>query len=501
VAVAVRKCDKEINEGELLFDPRHDIIAVCAPLIEILSDDTFRIVHLSVKEYLFDPSRGEESYPFSLSPASSNADIGSALPTLLSFDEFAAANSIDLLDGPYLGTARNRLEAQAMLAYGLRNWHLHCIESGSSPRYQSLVHQFKEYVSLDYSYLWMESLAKHESRGSWIYIENELYDWNKAQLIPGLIYDISLRRRYYLSKIIGPNHPKALAALANHAYVYGNNGDWVQAEKYELEVVKGRRKALPESHPDILVAMANLARTYWNRGFFNQAAQLEIEVLQTPGKSLGIDHEDTLMAMANLACTYKKLGQRDEAKILEFKVLEGRRRLFGDNHPDTLTAMGYMAVSFRIRGKLKEAEALDTEVLENSRRRLGENHPETLRAMGRLAGTYQAQERWDDAESLGRKALEGCINTFITNLNIHPDSLSAMASLALTYSNKGRFQEAENLQDDVAVFRRWTLGAQHPDTIAAAASLTAIRQLRMDAEIEAQTKTLSLASVETVAEI
>jgi hypothetical protein len=76
-----------------------------------------------------------------------------------------------------------------------------------------------------------------------------------------------------------------------------------------------------------------------------------------------------------------------------------------------------------------------------------------------------------------------------------------MASLALTYSNKGRFQEAENLQDDVAVFRRWTLGAQHPDTIAAAASLTAIRQLRMDAEIEAQTKTLSLASVETVAEI
>jgi hypothetical protein len=127
VAVAVRKNHKEIDEGELFFDPRHDIIAVCAPLMEILSDDTVRIVHLSAKEYLYDPSRGEGGCPFSLSPASSNADIGSALLTLLSFDEFAAANSMDLLDGPDLGAARNKLEAQAMLAYGLRNWHLHCI--------------------------------------------------------------------------------------------------------------------------------------------------------------------------------------------------------------------------------------------------------------------------------------------------------------------------------------------------------------------------------------
>jgi hypothetical protein len=78
VAVAVRKNDKEIDEGELLFDPRHDIIAVCAPLVEILSDNTVQIVHLSVKEYLYDPSRGAEGCPFSLSPTSSNSDIGSA---------------------------------------------------------------------------------------------------------------------------------------------------------------------------------------------------------------------------------------------------------------------------------------------------------------------------------------------------------------------------------------------------------------------------------------
>jgi hypothetical protein len=121
VAVAVRKNDKEIDEGELLFDPRHDIIAICAPLIEILSDDTVRIVHLSVKEYLYDPSRGGKSCPFSLSLASSNADIGSALLTLLSFDEFAASNSMDLLNGPDLSTARMKLEAQAILTYGLRH--------------------------------------------------------------------------------------------------------------------------------------------------------------------------------------------------------------------------------------------------------------------------------------------------------------------------------------------------------------------------------------------
>jgi hypothetical protein len=121
--------------------------------------------------------------------------------------------------------------------------------------------------------------------------------------------------------------------------------------------------------------------------------------------------------------------------------------------------------------------------------------------MGRLAGTYQAQGRWDDAEILGRKALEGCEKAFLRHNNTHPDTLSAMASLALTYSNQGRFEEAESLQDDVAVLRREVLGRQHPDTLAATAGLAAIRQRRLDAEVEAQSKTPSQVSVEVVAEL
>jgi hypothetical protein len=76
-----------------------------------------------------------------------------------------------------------------------------------------------------------------------------------------------------------------------------------------------------------------------------------------------------------------------------------------------------------------------------------------------------------------------------------------MASLVLTYSYQGRFEEAESLQNDVAIFRRKTLGAQHPDTLNAEAHLAAIRQRQMDAEVEAQTKTLSQVPVEAVAEL
>ena len=255
VAVAVRKNDKEIDGGELIFDPRYDIIAFCALLVEILSDDTVRIVHLSVKEYLYDPSRGEGGCPFSLSPASSNGDISSALLTLLSFDQFAAANSIDLLDGLDLADARKKIEAQAMLTYGLRNWHLHCIDSGSSPKYQNLLDQVKQYVSSDYSYLWMEHLAKHERGPSWIHIENDLADWAGqrytydglrrllpvGKLLPDLVYFITLRRLEHLQKHLGPNPPKALTALANYAYVFGNIGNWAAAEKLELEVLGAKK--------------------------------------------------------------------------------------------------------------------------------------------------------------------------------------------------------------------------------------------------------------------
>ena len=58
VALAVRK-EKKFDEDELLYNPRADILEACAPLVEILADDTVRIVHLTVKEFCFQV-RGDE---------------------------------------------------------------------------------------------------------------------------------------------------------------------------------------------------------------------------------------------------------------------------------------------------------------------------------------------------------------------------------------------------------------------------------------------------------
>ena len=53
------------------------------------------------------------------------------------------------------------------------------------------------------------------------------------------------------------------------------------------------------------------------------------------------------------------------------------------------------------------------------------------------------------------------------------DTISIAANLAATYRHQGRFDEAEKLELDVLEKRRRILGAEHPDTITAAANLAA----------------------------
>ncbi len=81
------------------------------------------------------------------------------------------------------------------------------------------------------------------------------------------------------------------------------------------------RKVLGPEHPDTLNAMANLANSYFDAGRKDEALKLREEVLALSRKVLGPEHPDTLGAMRNLAISYLDAGRKDEAIKLREEVL------------------------------------------------------------------------------------------------------------------------------------------------------------------------------------
>ncbi|KAH0566353.1 hypothetical protein GP486_000259 [Trichoglossum hirsutum] len=516
VASAIREGDKHLDDGNLPLNPREEILTVCAPLVEILENDTVRIVHLSLKEFLHGPPTKDRQAAFALSAHSVNADLGITLLTLLSFDEFCDT-TLSRIIGDGASGEMGSLRASQLLLYGLRFWYLHCIGSGTVEKAHRLLQHTLDYLTSDRSLLWMEGLAYYEDDTSCICIENRLLEWgrrfdvgSRGTLRRGVVHRLADRRFTYLKRNLGSSHPNTLMAMSNLAVTYGAQGRWSDAEPLQVEVLERRKKVfgeahpntlrtmarlaitygfqekwseaevlgveafegckkvLGETHPDTLWTMANLAVAYQGSGKWSDAEVLGVKAVECCKKVLGQSHSDTRAAMANLAIVYRNQGRWNDAEVLGVEALEAYKEALGQAHPDTLWAMKNLAIIYWSQGRWSDAEVLGVGALEGYKKVLGETHPDTLWAMVSLAVTYQGLGRWSDAEVLGVEALEGCKKVFGQT---HPITLKAMASLAMAYGNQGRWNDAEMLGLEALDSYRKVLGQTHPNTLWAMASL------------------------------
>jgi hypothetical protein len=220
-------------------------------------------------------------------------------------------------------------------------------------------------------------------------------------------------------------------------------GYYIEAEKFHIQVLEARSRTLGEEYPDTISAMSNLAATYESLGKYADAEKFKIKVLDLRNRHLGEEHPDTVMAMGNLAITYQSLGKYSDAEKIQIQVLDMRNRLLGEEHPDTVMAMGNLAAAYENLGKYADAEKLQIRVLDMRNRLLGEEHPDTISAMNNLANIYESFGKYADAEKLKIQVLD-MRNRFLGEE--HPDTISAMNNLAVTYESLGKYADAEKLQ-------------------------------------------------------
>ncbi|KAJ6060697.1 hypothetical protein N7444_002551 [Penicillium canescens] len=281
--------------------------------------------------------------------------------------------------------------------------------------------------------------------------------------------EMASESRKHMVKLLGTEDEEALASTAMLAEAYSLEGQWEEAEKLELEVMKTRKAKLGGSgHADTLKSMANLAVTYRSQGRWEEAEQLQVQVMETHKTKLGDGHPDTLASIANLASTYWNQGRWEEAEQLELQVMETSKTKLGEDHPSTLTSVANLASTYGKQGRLEEAELLQVQVMEKIKTKLGEDHPDTLTSIANLASTFGKQGRWEEAEQLEVQVMEMSKTKLGAD---HPDTLTSIANLASTLWNQGRWEEAEQLEVQVMETSKTKLGTDHPDTLMCMANL------------------------------
>jgi tetratricopeptide (TPR) repeat protein len=145
-------------------------------------------------------------------------------------------------------------------------------------------------------------------------------------------------------------------------------------------------RVLGEEHPDALAAMNNLAATLRVQSDLAGARRFQERVLEVGVRLLGEEHPSTLGSMNNLAATLTEQGDHARAQRLQEQVLEASTRVLGEEHSATLTSLGNLAATLQARGEREAAIRLLRKCLPRMRKVLGEEHPTTLAIAKALSG-------------------------------------------------------------------------------------------------------------------
>jgi len=94
-------------------------------------------------------------------------------------------------------------------------------------------------------------------------------------------------------RVLGPDHPHALALRGNLANAYQEAGRAAEAIALNEQTLAIRERVLGADHPGTLLSRNNLANTYWAAGRAAEAIPLNEQTLAIRERVLGPDHPDT----------------------------------------------------------------------------------------------------------------------------------------------------------------------------------------------------------------
>jgi tetratricopeptide (TPR) repeat protein len=174
----------------------------------------------------------------------------------------------------------------------------------------------------------------------------------------------------------------------------------------------------------------------------------------------GPDDPTVLDARRHLGNALRDLGRYSESFPIIRDTLDRSRRILGEQNPLTLTLINSFAADLRARGDFAEARALDTESLRLHTEALGELNGHTLRVKTNLSLDFGLTSDYEGAQNLAEEAFRAQNNASSSDVS-ETDVLVSWSALARALRLCGKYGEARDVGEDAVDYGRRVLGAEH----------------------------------------
>ncbi|MFE7450862.1 MULTISPECIES: tetratricopeptide repeat protein [Streptomyces] len=271
-------------------------------------------------------------------------------------------------------------------------------------------------------------------------------------------------------RVLGPDDPATLECRADLAGALLAHADTEAAVDLLERTLADCARIFGGDHPETLTVTANLAYAYRVAADLERAIPLLERALDGRQRILGEDHPATLVTRHNLASALHTAGDLARAVPMLQDNLTARLRVLGGDHPETLTSRNSLAYALLGTGQLDLALGMFQDVLTDRERVLGPDAPGTITSRSNLAAAYWEIGDLRQAAELFEQTISDCLRRFGTD---HPDTLAARQNLAGVYRAAGQHEEALALFELNRAETERLLGPEHPDTLTARNNLAA----------------------------
>lgn len=465
--------DADLQNFQKSRKPFKDTISeLCCPLIEYqIEADTFRLVHVSVYEYLCEHPRQSYSTQniaeFFVQKSDAQHELASMTLACIADDNVSHSIYIDV-------------DCYPLVPYATKNW---CYHFSQAPFDKDLHAKYSAFVAcperrLTWILRWLLSEEWSFPLQQVVKVQILVQEWtvsgNEEQPSMMVVLGDIQRALFRLDELNStPQSADALVgirAISNFerlvclrdlAREYTMAGEIDNGVAMFELVLKKVERLEGDITPRSCWLLNSLGILYDQQEKTYLAQELQRRALAFQEQSLPSNHLDTVLTINELGRIARHLGQFEEAESLHRRALYVLEELFSENDLHVTWTKSALGRSLLKQGRPDEAISLHQQVLAIEISRLGRDHPHTLWTLSDIARCYHAQNKIGDAITAQREVMERNKNALGPG---HPDTLWATNSLGILYELTGRLAIAEVLHTKALEGQTKRLGTDHAHT-------------------------------------
>ncbi|KAL8730479.1 MAG: hypothetical protein Q9166_004043 [cf. Caloplaca sp. 2 TL-2023] len=205
--------------------------------------------------------------------------------------------------------------------------------------------------------------------------------------------------------------PGSCWLLNSLGILYDQQGKTSLAKETQQRALACQEQQLAPNHLDIVLTVNELGRIARHLGHCEEAESLHRRALSILDKLFDETDLHVTWTKSALGRSILKQGRPSEALPFHQQVLNVEIKRLGKDHPHTLWTMSDIVRCFRDLGQLRYAIDMQQEIVDRSKRVLGSRNSDTLWAMNSLGLLLEETKDYKMARTMQRAAFEGQLET------------------------------------------------------------------------------------------